>query len=214
MIMNAVSGIVTTILNLILKAYVNAITVLGLFFKLESFAFMPVFGLTQGVLPIMSYNYGARNKKRFIETYKYGIIFALVIMAVGLILFQAIPGQLLSLFSSDPKLIELGKFALRIASICFIFAAYGILSTTMLQAIRMGTSSLIISLLRQLILLVPFAFLFTYLWGVKGIWFAYPCSEVLVSIIFLITSKKLIDKKFSEDNLQKIDLKEEIIVNG
>lgn len=194
-VMNAVAAFVTTILNLILRAYEAAITVLGIYFKLQSFVFMPVFGLNQGALPIMSYNYGAKNRARFLETYKWSLIFALSIMSLGLIIFQSMPSLLMSLFSAEGALMETGIFALRIISICFIFAAFGIMSTTMIQALRFGTMSMIVSLLRQVVLLIPFAILFSHLFGVQGVWFAFPASEVIVASIFAFILRPIINKK-------------------
>lgn len=201
LVMNAVAAFVTTILNFILRAYEAAITVLGIYFKLQSFVFMPVFGLNQGALPIMSYNYGAKNRKRFMETFKWSLIFAVSIMALGLIIFQTMPEILLKMFNAEGALLETGVFALRAISGCFIFAAFGIMCTTMIQALRYGTLSMIISLLRQVVLLIPFALLFSHFFGVKGVWFAYPVSEVLVAVIFLFMLKPIFKKKFPKVEL-------------
>lgn len=196
MIMNSVAAFVTTILNIILKAFQSAITVLGVYFKLQSFVFMPVFGLTQGVLPILSYNYGAKNKARFMSTYRYSLLIALSIMALGTIIFQFFPSALMTLFNADSSLLTTGVTALRIISITFIFAAFGILSTTMIQALRMGSLSLWVSLLRQLILIIPLAILLSKYIGVIGVWLAFPISEISVSLCFLFLLKPIFKKKF------------------
>lgn len=196
MIMNSVAAFVTTILNIILKAFQSAITVLGVYFKLQSFVFMPVFGLTQGVLPILSYNYGAKNKARFMSTYRYSLLIALSIMALGTIIFQFFPSALMTLFNADSALLTTGVTALRIISITFIFAAFGILSTTMIQALRMGSLSLWVSLLRQLILIIPLAILLSKYIGVIGVWLAFPISEISVSLCFLFLLKPIFKKKF------------------
>lgn len=201
MVMNAVAAFVTTVLNFILKAYEAAITVLGVYFKLQSFVFMPVFGLTQGALPIMSYNYGAKNRSRFMETFKWSLIFALAIMAAGLIVFQAAPSLLMGMFNAEGALLETGVFALRTISICFVFAAFGIVCTTMIQSLRYGALSMCVSLLRQVVLLIPFAVLFSKLFGVNGVWFAYPASEILVALLFVFLLRPLINKKFPKNDL-------------
>ena len=200
MVMNAVAAFVTVILNLILKAYESAITVLGVYFKLQSFVFMPIFGLNQGALPVMSYNYGAKNKARFLDTYKWSLVFALSIMFIGVVLFHSMPNLLMGLFNAQGALLETGIFALRSISLCFIFAAFGIMSTTAIQALRYGTLSMIVSLLRQVILLIPFALLFSHFFGVNGVWFAYPASEVIVTIIFIILLPIIMKKSFPPEH--------------
>ncbi len=197
MVMNAVAAFVTTILNIILKAFQSAITVLGIYFKLQSFVFMPVFGLTQGVLPILSYNYGAKNKARFMSAYRYSLIISMSIMVLGTTIFHLFPSGLMTLFNADAALMSTGIVALRIISVTFVCAAFGILSTTMVQALRMGSLSLWISLLRQLILIIPLALLMSRYLGVIGVWLAYPISELAVSISFLCLFKPIFKKKFS-----------------
>ncbi len=197
MIMNSVAAFVTTILNIILKAYQSAITVLGVYFKLQSFVFMPVFGLTQGVLPILSYNYGAKNKARFMLAYRYSLIIAISIMALGTLVFQVFPSGLMTLFNADSSLLATGIPALRIISVTFICAAFGIISTTMIQALRMGSMSLWISLLRQLILIIPLALILSRYIGLIGVWLAFPISELAVAIYFLIMLRPIFKKKFA-----------------
>ena len=190
-------GFPTIFMNTIMKAIhdsLTPITVLGSYFKVQSFVFMPVFGLTQGALPIMGYNYGANNKKRFVKTFQLSLIISFSIMVIGVIIFQTMPHLLMKIFDAQGELLEMGTLALRIISLCFIGAAFGIVMTTMFQSLGRGLYSLLMSLMRQIFLLLPAAFLFGKLWGINAVWFAYPFAETLTFIVFLpiaiITIKK------------------------
>ncbi len=199
-IMNAMNSVVTIILNIMLRRYANGITVLSAYFKVQSFVFMPVFGLMQGAMPIMSYNYGANEKKRFNDTFKLGLYIALGVMVVGTLLFQIWPDALMSIFKSraladgqtqeqldaaNRILMEEGAYAFRAISIAFIPAAFSILVINMLQSINCPVSSLLMSLSRQLLFLIPSAILFNYLWQQQGIWFCYPVAEVMSLVVYL-----------------------------
>lgn len=178
-IMQSIGSVMIIGLNGILTAYEGAVAVLGVYYKLQSFIFMPVFGLNQGVMPIMGYNYGARNKKRVYGALKYGILIAAVIMAVGVVLFWTVPDKLLGLFGEgNARLIEVGTDAFRIISLCFIPAAAGIMFTTLFQATGKGIRSLFMSFLRQLVLILPIAFLLFNFVGQKYVWFAFPIAEI------------------------------------
>lgn len=174
-------------------AYINAF---GIYFKLQSFVFMPVFGLNQGVSPIIGYNYGAHNKKRMYSAFRLGIIIAAAIMAAGMLLFQLAPEWLLSLFQSDAAtdsaanslLVEVGVPVLRIISLSFIMAALGIMFSTLFQAIGKGFYSMIMSVSRQLVILLPVAFLLSKV-NMTAMWYAFPIAEVVclgIAIIFFI----------------------------
>lgn len=178
-IMQSIGSVMIIGLNGILTAYEGAVAVLGVYYKLQSFIFMPVFGLNQGVMPIMGYNYGARNKKRVYGALKYGILIAAVIMAVGVVLFWTVPDKLLGLFGEgNARLIEVGTDAFRIISLCFVPAAAGIMFTTLFQATGKGIRSLFMSFLRQLVLILPIAFLLFNFVGQKYVWFAFPIAEI------------------------------------
>jgi len=202
-IMNSVAAFVIVILNSILKDEA-AITVLGVYFKLQSFVFMTTFGVAQGMLPVLSYNFGAKNRARFVEAYKKSLMFALAIMSVGVLLFQLIPAQLLKMFNADATILSYGKPALRILSICFLFAAVNIISTTVLQALRLGALSMLISLMRQLILLIPSALILSYFFGISGVWFSYPIGEVMVFAAFLIFMRMILNKQFGKAELEEL----------
>ena len=177
---------------MILVAYsTTAVAVLGVYFKIQSFVFMPVFGLNQGVLPIIGFNYGARNKERVKEARKEGIRLALFFMVIGLILFQTIPDKLLLIFDASPKMLEYGVPALRIISLNFIPAAFGIMNGTVFQATGHGVYSLICSFIRQLVGIVPFAYLLAKIGGVTLSWFSFPIGEVLGLIYSFAMLNKL-----------------------
>lgn len=199
-VMNAMNSVVTIILNIMLRNYANGITVLSAYFKVQSFIFMPIFGLMQGAMPIMSYNYGANEKKRFNDTFKLGLYIALGVMVVGTLLFQIFPDALMSIFKSNALangqtqeqldeanriLVEEGVYAFRAISIAFIPAAFSILVINMLQSINCPVSSLLMSLSRQLLFLIPSAILFNYLWQQQGIWYCYPVAEVMSLVVYI-----------------------------
>ncbi len=186
-VMQSISSVLNMGLNSILKEFSDTATaVLGVYYKLQSFVFMPVFGLTHGVLPIMGYNFGAGNKKRLMSSLKIGVAIAAVIMLVGMILFWAIPGPLLQIFNASPEMMRIGIQALRSISLCFIPAALGILFSSLFQATGMGVRSLIISILRQLVVILPTAYLLSRI-DLMYIWYAFPiaeCVSMLASILF------------------------------
>ena len=194
MIMNEVAGIIVIIMNSIIGGMNDkAPSALGVYFKLQSFVFMPVFGLNQGALPIMSFNFGANQEKRYKQTFLLAIAVSLVIMAVGLIVFQLCPEWLISLFENSSteeeiagyaKLLQVGTVTLKVISWSFLFAAVNIIVTTGYQSIGYGLTSLIMSLLRQVIFILPVAILFGKLWGLDVLWWSYPISDILVMVIF------------------------------
>ena len=179
-IMQAIGSFMLIFYNMILVVYsTTAVAVLGVYFKIQSFVFMPVFGMTQGAMPIMGYNFGARNKARLMETYKFGLSMAMLVMACGFILFQTAPNHLLGMFDASPEMLEMGVPALRIISICFMPAAFGIMTSTMFQAIGHGVLSLLASLLRQMFGILPLAWILIRIGGVTLSWASFPLAEVI-----------------------------------
>lgn len=191
-VMQSIASVMNLFYNMILVSYsTTAVAVLGVYFKIQSFVFMPVFGLNQGVLPIIGYNFGARNKERVKQARSEGIKFALFFMVIGLAIFQLMPEKLLAIFDASDKMLEYGVPALRIISINFIPAAFGILNGTMFQATGHGVYSLICSFIRQLIGIVPFAYLLAKIGGVTLSWFSFPIGEVLGLIYSFAMLRKL-----------------------
>ncbi len=188
-IMQSIGSIMTLGMNTILIAYsTTATAVFGVYFKLQSFIFMPVFGLNNGMIPIIAYNFGAKQSKRIKETIKFSAIYATGIMIIGLLAFEFLPKELLSMFNASEELMAIGIPALRIIAIHFIFAGFCIVCSAVFQAVGKGTYSLISSLIRQLIVLLPCAYLLSLTGQLNLIWFAFPISELaslIVAIIFL-----------------------------
>lgn len=178
-LMQSIGSVMTVGVNAILIKFSDvAVAVFGIYFKLQSFVFMPVFGLTHGVMPIMGFNYGARNKKRVVDALKIGSVIALCIMTAGSLLFLTSADNLLMIFNADAEMLAIGVPALRTISLCFIPAALGIMFSTMFQAIGMGGRSLLISLLRQLVLILPLALLLSQ-FGLNYVWYAFPLAETV-----------------------------------
>lgn len=174
-------------MNAILIAFTEtAVAVFGAYFKLQSFIFMPVFGLTQGVMPVIGYNFGAKKKDRVLSAIKSGCLIALFIMCMGTAAFWAFPDRLLLIFSASAQMLQIGVPALRIISICFPSAALGIVFSAAFQAVGDGVKSLVISLLRQIGVLLPTAYLLSRI-GLTAIWYAFPIAEgvSLAASIFL-----------------------------
>lgn len=197
-IMQSIGSVMIIGLNGVLAPSEVSVTVLGIYYKLQSFVFMPCFGLNQGVMPIIGYNYGARNKKRLYSALKRGIIIAVIIMTIGTILMWTIPDKLISLFGGTEQLMKTGIPAFRIISTCFIPAAVGILFTTLFQAVGKGLYSLIMSFARQLVLILPIAYLLSIVFNLDAVWYAFPIAEIgslTIALLFFIKLKNTDFKK-------------------
>lgn len=169
-------------LNLILKSFTeDAVTVLGIYYKLQTFFFIPLFGLEYIVLPIVSYNYGARQFDRISQAVKYSVIFGSVLLGVGTFVFVAFPEKLLMIFSASENVMEIGVPALRIIGCSFVPGAYSSIYSASFQGVRRGKESLILTLLRQVVLLVPLAWIFHY-FGLTAVWFTFPVTELLTAL--------------------------------
>ena len=196
-VMQSIGTVMTMALNGILSGFSTAAyTVFGIYFKLQSFVFMPVFGLNQGLLPILGYNYGARNRNRMMTAFRDGCAIALVIMAAGMAVFLAAPQWLLSIFNASAELLEIGIPALQIICTCFLFAALGIVCSTLFQAVGKGVYSLIVSLMRQLAALVPAAWILAQVTQqVVFVWWAFPIAECVSLVVSLLFFLRLYNKE-------------------
>lgn len=191
-VMQSIGSVMTFGLNKILIGFTpTATAVFGVYFKLQSFVFMPVFGLNNGMVPIVAYNYGAKNEERVTKTIKLSTVYAMGIMLVGFLIFQAFPKQLLCLFNASEDMLRIGIPALRIISINFIFAGFCVIASSVFQALENGMLSLVVSAVRQLIAILPLAFIFGQVFGVNAIWFAFPVSEIIAVILSAIFMKKV-----------------------
>ena len=190
----------TTAMSAVLMGFsATAVAVLGIYFKLQSFVFMPIFGLNQGAMPILGYNYGAADEKRFTRTLALSFGVALAIMVIGTVLFWTMPEMLLKLFNGSDQMLQLGSYALRVLALCFLPAACSIIMTTMFQALGKGMMSLVMSLLRQLVFIIPLAWILGQLGGLGAVWFSYPAAELLVAVIFVPIALKTIKKSFDQE---------------
>ena len=166
-----------------------AVSVFGIYYKLQTFVYMPTSGITQGAMPIMGYNYGAKNKKRLLATLDYSMVICAGINFVGMILFWIFPNEILSYFSATKEMISIGVPALKIISTSFVFGSICFIFSCFFQSLGMGGASLLITLLRQIILLIPFAFVLGDSFGLKGVWIAFLIAEGITCVCSLIIYK-------------------------
>lgn len=201
-ITNSIGTVMTGAMNAILIGFsTTAVSVFSVYFKLQSFVFMPIFGLSSGMVPIIAYNYGARKKKRVMSTIYIGTIIAIGIMVVGTIVFNLFPEALLSLFSATVEMYRLGVPALRIISLCFVSAAISIGLGSSFQATGYGIGTMIVSISRQLLVLIPTAYIMAKLVGINGVWFSFIIAEAVglaVSLILFIKVYKTRIKPIGE----------------
>ena len=189
-VLNSISSIMTFGMNLILVGFSStAVAVFNVYFKLQSFVFMPIFGLNNGLVPIVSYNFGARKKARLVGAVRFGVVLAVCIMLAGLAVIQLIAAPILGLFEASDAMLRIGVPALRTISLCFVFAGFNVICTSAFQALGHGVLSMVISIVRQLVVLLPAAFLLSLTGVLDAVWWAFPIAEVAavaLSSIFLL----------------------------
>ena len=187
MIMQLLASFMIAAVNTILAGYSSvAIAVMGIYFRLQSFVFMPIFGLTQGYMPIVGYNYGHRRMDRITKTVTYGIVSAIFFSTVGFVVFQLVPGTLVQLFNESEELVSMGTDALRIISYLYPFAGVSIIVSVTFQAFGKGFRSLAISVLRQVVLLVPLAYFLGKRGGASAVWYAFPIAEIIAFCLIIL----------------------------
>ena len=191
-IMSCISSLTCFVMNLILITFSStAVAVFGVYFKLQSFVFMPVFGLNNGMVPIIGFNYGARKPDRLMKTMRLAVTYAVSIMIIGMILFWAFTPQLLAIFNASAQMLSIGIPALRIISLSFLLAGFDIIIISVMQALGHGVISLIISILRQLAVLLPAAFIFSKIWGLNTVWIAFPLAECVALTVTILFWRKV-----------------------
>lgn len=195
--MQTIGAVMTFGMNKILIMFsATAVSVFGIYFKLQSFVFMPVFGLTSGMIPIVSYNYGARNRERIVQTIKLACLMALTITAVGFALFQIFPGLLLDrLFHASEAMLAIGVPALRTVSLHFLLAAISIILSSAFQALGKGMYSLLMSISRQLVVLLPTAYLLGKFISLDALWLSFPIAEVVSMTLALVLYRGLYERE-------------------
>ena len=188
-IMQSIGSVMTYSMNRILIEFSSTATaVFGVYFKLQSFFFMPVFGLNNGITPIIAFNYGAQNRKRMVKTIKLSMITAFCLTFIGFLCFEFIPQALLGMFSASADMLKIGVPALRIIGIHYLIAWFCIICGTVFQALGKAVFSMIVSIMRQLIILVPAAYILSKLGGLHAVWWSFPIAEIVsltVSLFFL-----------------------------
>lgn len=192
MVMQAIGSVMTYGMNRILIGFTSTATaVFGVYFKLQSFIFMPIFGMNNGLVPILAFNYGAGKKDRFLKAMKLGIMYAMSIMMIGIILFQTCTRPLLSLFSASETMMAIGVPALRIICLSFLFAGFCIICGTVFQALGKSTYSMVVSIARQLVVLLPAAYLLSLTGNVNMVWFSFPIAEIMSLLVTLYYLRKI-----------------------
>lgn len=201
-IMQAIGSLMTYGMNRILMVFTStAAAVFGVYFKLQSFIFMPVFGLNNGMVPIIAYNYGANKKDRLLKTEKLSVLYAMSIMFIGFLVFQTFPEVLLELFDASEAMLNIGIPALRTISISFLLAGFCIIEGSVFQALGNGVYSMLVSIARQLVVLLPVAYLLSRLGKVDYVWWAFPIAELMslaMSVAFRIQIGRQIIRHLGE----------------
>ena len=194
-IMVAIGSVMTYAVNKILLSFTKtAAAVFGVYFKLQSFVFMPVFGMNNGIIPIIAFNYGAGNRKRMTKTVRFSMVLACSIMAVGTALMWLIPDTMLKIFDASDSMLSIGVPALRTISLSFVFAGFSIAMGSVFQAIGKSYFSMIVSFTRQLVVLVPVAYFLSKTGALENVWWAFPISEVF-SLAVTVISYSYVYKK-------------------
>jgi Na+-driven multidrug efflux pump len=194
--MMSIGSAMTFGLNKILLKFTDtAVAAFSIYFKLQSFIFMPVFGLNNGMVPIIAYNYGARKPDRMIKTIKLSITYAVCIMIIGFTIMQVFPGVFLRLFNATDELMEIGIPMLRIIAIHFLFAGFCIICGSVFQALEKGILSMFISLCRQLVVLLPAAYLLSLTGSLNAVWFAFPIAEGASLLLTILCMIKVYNEK-------------------
>lgn len=203
-IMQAIGSVMIYGMNRILIAFSStAVAVFGVYFKLQSFIFMPVFGLNNGMVPIIAYNYGAGKKDRLIKTLKLSIIYAVGLMLLGVIIFQLFPAPLFALFDASETMLAIGIPALRIISLSFIFAGFCIVCGSLFQALGNGVYSMVVSIARQLLVLLPVAYLLSLSGKVEAVWWAFPVAEIAslsLTVFFMFRINRKVISRIGESS--------------
>ena len=195
-ILTSITSFTTTLINMILAKFSStAIAVYGLYFKLNSFIFMPVFGLHSGIVPIIAYNYGAENYKRLTRSIKIGLAIAFTIMLAGMLIFIIFPEPLLGLFEASEEMLSIGVPAMRIIASSFCGAAIAIVLGSVFQSLNSAVLSMIVSVSRQVIVLLPAAYLLSLTGNIRNIWFCFPIAEVMSVVMSLIFYRNVYKKK-------------------
>jgi putative MATE family efflux protein len=195
-IMQSIGSVMTIGMNTILITFsATAVAVFGVYFRLQSFIFMPIFGLATAMISIVAYNYGARNRHRITGTIRFAVLISASIMTMGLLIFQLVPQVLLGMFDASPDMMQIGMKALRIISLMFPLAGVAIILSSSFQAMGRGSYSLLLSITRQLVFLLPAAYLLSIIGGLDTVWYAFLVSEASSIVMSLVLYHRIYHNK-------------------
>ncbi len=197
-IMQSIGSVMNYIMNKVLIGFTStAVAVFGVYYKMQSFIFMPIFGLNNGLVPIVAFNYGAKKKDRMMKAWKLSWLYATIIMCVGTIAFEVIPQYMFMLFDASETMLEIGITAFRVIGVHFPVAAFCIVTGTIFQALGKSTYSMVVSIMRQIVVLIPAALILASFNNVDLVWWAFPIAEVMsaaaTTFYFFRIKRKIID---------------------
>jgi Na+-driven multidrug efflux pump len=191
-VLQSVGALMNFSINKILAMFSDlAVATFGVYFKLQSFVFMPIFGMNNGSVPIIAYNYGADRRDRLEKTMSLGVRYGVCVMAIGTVIFWLFPEQLMALFNAPPEMVAMGVVALHVISLNFPFAGYAIMRGAAFQALGKSVYSMNISLVRQLLIIIPCAYIFAKIGGVNMVWWAFPAAEVAGFTMSMLYTKRI-----------------------
>ena len=206
-IMQSIGSVMVYIMNKVLIGFSStAVAVFGVYFKLQSFIFMPIFGMNNGLIPIIAYNYGAGKRERMMQTWRFAWALSTVIMLFGVVAFEVFPVPLLEIFEASDEMMSIGKVALRVIGVHFPVAAYCIVTGSMFRALGMSIYSMITSIMRQVVVLIPAAILLAQLGNVDYVWWSFPIAEIMSA-----AATTFFFNKIYKDIIRHVGTKEEIL---
>ena len=206
-IMQSIGSVMVYIMNKVLISFSStAVAVFGVYFKLQSFIFMPIFGMNNGLIPIIAYNYGAGKRERMMNTWRFAWVLSTVIMLFGVVAFEVFPAPLLEIFDASEEMMSIGKVALRVIGVHFPVAAYCIVTGSMFQALGMSVYSMITSIMRQVVVLIPAAILLAQLGSVDYVWWSLPIAEIMSA-----AATTFFFNKIYKDIIRHVGTNEEIL---
>jgi Na+-driven multidrug efflux pump len=197
-VMQAVMPVLISLLNKMLFDYQSAVFILGVYFRISNFVILPVIGLNHGAMPVMGYNFGAKNKLRLLATYKTAFKVALIIMIIGASLFWIFPEWIMKLFSASGETLEMGAKALSAISLTWIPGSFVVITIGMFQALGHGSFALIISVVRQLGLVLPGMYILLHTFGINSVWYAYPLAEIVALAMAIVFMRGVYKRKIRD----------------
>lgn len=199
MITQSLASVMTFSLNQILLMFSPiAVSVLGVYFKLQSFVFLPVSGITDSMIPIVAYNYGARRKKRIIDALWFSTLFSTAILAFGTVLFHIIPEALIRMFSNDTEMVQIGVHAISTISLSYVFAGVTAVFPGLFQALGNAVYSTALSAVRRIFIILPVSYFLASFFGLNAVWYAFPIAEIITMILCLVLYKKIYKSKIKK----------------